>query len=239
MDKGVQVIVSVTTRLGIESIQNKKGVHIYQGRLTQNNLDSLFEREKPDGIIDASNPFATDSSENVLKVARKHGIPYLYYERRQIEVQGKDIIRVKTHEEAVKELLNWDGNIVLTIGSNMIEQFTNIPNYQKRIFLRVIPDGKIISRCERLGFKAGNIIAIKGPFTEELNKHLLKYCNASIMVTKESGNTGGTIEKINAARTLNIPIIMIERGKFICENKANNLEEVMKYIEEIKRSCAV
>ncbi|WP_303863788.1 precorrin-6A reductase [Alkalibaculum bacchi] len=233
LDMNINVLATVTTRLGMESIHNRKGLHIYQGRLTQKNLESLIAEEMPDGLIDASNPFAKDISKNVLKISIKCNLPYLHYERKEIKSQGKDIIRVKTYDQAVEKLIEHKGNIMLTVGSSKIEMFTKIPNFKKRIFLRVLPDVKIISRCEKLGFNPGNIIAIKGPFTEELNVQLIKYCNASIMVTKESGNTGGTIEKISAARTLNIPTLMIERQEFTCENKTDSLEGVIKYIEKI------
>lgn len=154
----------------------------------------------------------------------------------KIAIKGEDIIRVKNHEEAIQELLSHRGNIMLTIGSSKMELFTKIPYYQKRVFLRILPNAKIISKCDELGFKAGNIIAIKGPFTEELNIELLKHCNASIVVTKESGNIGGTIEKINAARSLKIPILMIERDEFVCEKKIDNIQGILNYIEEISQS---
>ena len=42
LDMNINVLATVTTRLGMESIHNRKGLHIYQGRLTQKNLESLI-----------------------------------------------------------------------------------------------------------------------------------------------------------------------------------------------------
>lgn len=237
LERNIDVVATVTTRLGKELLYERRGLHIYQGRLSLTNLNILILEEKPDGLIDASNPFAIDISKNALRISKQYNIPYLRYERKEIDIQGEDIIRVKSYEEAIQELLSYDGNVMLTIGSSKIEMFTKIPNYKKRVFLRILPDGKIISRCEKLGFNATNIIAIKGPFTEGLNIQLLKYCNASIVVMKESGNKGGTLEKIKAARSLGIPIIMIERNEFACESKIDNIEEVLRYIDELSKSA--
>ena len=51
---------------------------------------------------------------------------------------------------------------------------------------------------------------MQGPFDEETNRLLFKRYNAALVIAKESGPTGGTADKIRAARNLNIPIILID-----------------------------
>ncbi|MPW24948.1 precorrin-6A reductase [Alkalibaculum sp. M08DMB] len=236
LEINVGVIATVTTRLGSDLLKNIKRLHIYEGRMTQKNLSDLIIQNDIICIIDASNPFATDISQNAVSVCKKNKILYSRFEREETLIQGEDIIRVKSHEEALERLLTLQGNIMLTLGSGKIDIFTKIPNYKERVFLRLLPDGKVISKCEKLGFNAKNLIAIKGPFAEELNIQLLKYCNASVLVTKESGNTGGTIEKINAARVLNIPVIMIDRTQIEYENKVTSVEEMICFVKTIQSS---
>ena len=111
--------------------------------------------------------------------------------------------------------------------------FAGIPDFKGRIFARVLPDSKVIEKCERLGLDAGSIIAVKGPFSEAMNIEMLKHCNVSVMVTKDSGNAGGNDEKINAALKMSIPVIMVERPDIYYGRTASALEEVRAFGESI------
>jgi precorrin-6A/cobalt-precorrin-6A reductase len=70
---------------------------------------------------------------------------------------------------------------------------------------------------------------MKGAASLEKNIHLIEKYDASIMITKESGEIGGVIEKIEAANEKNIDIIMIQRPQIKEINKndiVSNLEEL-------------
>ena len=54
---------------------------------------------------------------------------------------------------------------------------------------------------------------MQGTYTKEFNKALMKEYNIKAMLTKESGESGGAEEKINAAIELQIPVILIKRPK--------------------------
>lgn len=233
MENNFEVAATVTTRLGSELLNSSGDIDIYEGRITQRRMASLLEKLNPICLVDASNPFAMDISRNAMNVCSKFNTPYIRFKREEILYEEKDVIKVKDYEKAYKELLQLKGNILLTVGSRKIDIFTKLPEYKERVYLRVLPDCKVIGKCEKLGFNAKNLLAIKGPFTEELNIELMKYCNATVLVTKESGNTGGISEKINAAKTMNIPIIMIERAELECENNASSFSEILDYINEL------
>jgi precorrin-6A/cobalt-precorrin-6A reductase len=68
-----------------------------------------------------------------------------------------------------------------------------------------------------------------GAATIEENLELIEKYDARVMITKESGDIGGVIEKIEAANEKNITVIMIQRPKIDGLNKNNivsNLEEL-------------
>lgn len=230
---GEKVTVMVTTKLGSELIDHDDSIDIYQGKINKVSIIDIIDKVQPKCVIDASNPFAVDISRNVISACKPTEIPYIRFLREKVTYEGYDIVSVKNYEEAYERILEYEGNIILTVGSKKIETFTKIPDYQNRVYLRVLPDWMVLKKCEKLGFNSRNIMAMKGPFNEELNVEMFKYCNASVLVTKDSGNTGGVIEKINAAQKLGIKIIMIERSDENYENKTTSIEEIINFVKEI------
>jgi precorrin-6x reductase len=123
---------------------------------------------------------------------------------------------------------------LLTIGSSNLALFTGkIADYKNRLFVRVLPESRVIAKCEQTGLTAQNIIALKGPFTEEMNTELLRYCNAKVLVTKDSGAVGGIEEKLAAASKMDIPTIIVERPEIVYPEKTSSISEVIKFVQGI------
>ncbi len=229
--------VTVTTRLGAGMLDEFKNLEIYQGKLNKDHITHLIRTLKPACLIDAANPFASEISRNAINVCRFEALPYIRYERERINYgDDPDITIVKNYGEACDVLKECQGNILLTLGSNKIEMFKKIPDYSRRVYLRVLPDWKVLSKCESLGFSPKNIIAIKGPYNEALNIELFKYCQAKVLVTKESGNMGGVVDKINAAKKLGMRIILVDRIEEQCSNKFSSVDALIKCIDSIDKA---
>lgn len=237
LDMNYDTAVTVTTRMGCGMLDEFEQLDIYQGKMNKEQIAHLLATVKPKCLIDASNPFSREITRNAMSVCKTAEIPYMRFEREKLDYDDPGIIKVKSYREACKELLKDklmedQGNILLTLGSNKIETFTPIPDFEHRVFLRVLPDWKVLCKCEKLGFNPKNIIAIKGPYNEALNIELFKYCNASVLVTKESGNMGGVVDKISAAKKLGMKIILIDRIEEKCMNKSSSIEEVIEFVRQ-------
>ena len=234
LEKNHDTAVTVTTRLGAGMLDEFKNLDIYQGKLNKEHITQLIRTLKPACLIDAANPFSTEITRNAINVCKYEALPYIRYERERVSYEDDpDITIVKNYGEACDVLMNCEGNILLTLGSNKIETFKKIPDYSQRVYLRVLPDWKVLSKCESLGFSPKNIIAIKGPYNEALNIELFKYCQAAVLVTKESGNMGGVVDKINAAKKLGMKIILVDRIEACCNNKFSSVEELLKCVDRI------
>ncbi|KNZ41117.1 precorrin-6A reductase [Acetobacterium bakii] len=225
-----ETAVTVTTRMGCGMLDEFKDLDIYQGKMNKEHITNLLQKIKPRCLIDASNPFSGEITRNAMNVCKIQEIPYIRFEREKMNYDDPNIVKVKNYREACEELLTCEGNILLTLGSNKIEAFTKIPDFEKRVFLRVLPDWKVLCKCENLGFNPKNIIAIKGPYNESLNVELFKYCQAAVLVTKESGNMGGVVDKINAATKLGMKIILVDRLEEACTNKSSSVEDIIKFV---------
>ena len=75
----------------------------------------------------------------------------------------------------------------------------------------MLPLENVVSSCLALGIPAAHLIAMQGPFSEELNLAMIHQWNIRCLVTKESGKAGGFLEKINAAKRAQIPVLLIGR----------------------------
>lgn len=56
-------------------------------------------------------------------------------------------------EEAVELLSHREGNILATTGSKEAAKYTRLPDYQERVFLRVLSLPKVALQCGELGFQ--------------------------------------------------------------------------------------
>jgi len=73
-----------------------------------------------------------------------------------------------------------------------------------------------------------------GAATKQENIDLIEKYDASVMITKESGEIGGVIEKIQAANEKNISIIMIKRPKIEILNKKDIVNDLTELDSKIK-----
>jgi precorrin-6A/cobalt-precorrin-6A reductase len=228
-----EVLATVTTSYGRELLEDRPGIRVHEGKLDFAGITGLVRENSISCIVDASHPFAKEVSMNAIRSCEETGTAYLRFERKNTSAEGSTVIRVKSFEEAAEAAGKFDGNILLTIGSNHINVFAKrIPGYKTRLYARILPDSRMVAKCEEAGLSAGQIIAIKGPFSEELNTEMLKYCNAAVMVTKESGETGGTDQKLEAAAKLGIPVVLVERPDIEYPQMASSINEVVEFVKK-------
>lgn len=235
LEMNVDTAVTVATRMGCRMLDDYQHLNVYQGKLNKERILSLLNALKPQCLIDASNPFSGEITRNAIHVCQSANMPYIRFEREKLNYDDNhNVVVVRNYGEACEVLSQCEGNILLTLGSNKIETFTKIPDYNQRVFLRILPDWKVLCKCEKLGFNPKNIIAIKGPYNEALNIELFKYCNAAVLVTKESGNMGGVVDKINAADKLGMKTILVDRLEEECTNKTSSIDEIMEFVSKTK-----
>jgi len=230
----IKVVATVTSKLGSELIGAHPKIEVCKGKLTFEDMACLIEDTSSVCLIDASHPFAREASINAINACEMTGIPYLRFERKGILPDDSGVLRVKNFEEAAGMLSKMKGNILLAVGSNHLEVFVKwIYDYKERLYVRVLPESSILKKCEDIGLTAGNIIAFKGPFTEEMNIEMIKHCNAAVLVTKDSGEAGGTGEKLAAAKKSGIPVILVERPDISYPMKTESIKEAVRFAKEL------
>ena len=82
---------------------------------------------------------------------------------------------------------------------------------REQLVVRVLPNTTSIGQCQELGFSGENMVAMQGVFSKEFNKALMREYNAGVIISKESGQTGGVPDKIEAALELGLEVILVIR----------------------------
>lgn len=227
-----RLIISVTSNYGKNLIKKNENLLINDKPLNLNELINYLKNNKVKIIVDASHPYAANVSLNAISAAEQLNIHYIRYEREQTIIDYKNIHFAKNNSEAANLATKMGENIFFTTGSKTAKFFSeNSLLKEKNLIFRVLPSAEVLSNLEELGISPDNIIALKGPFTEELNIALFKTYQADVIVTKNSGNVGGVDTKISAAKKLNLPIVMIERQKINYPNIAYNFNEILQFIK--------
>ena len=88
---------------------------------------------------------------------------------------------------------------------------------------------KSIASADSLGIPLDHIIAMKGPFSKELNSALIRQFDIKMLVTKASGKSGGFWEKVEAARECGVELIVIRRP---IQEEGLSLEDAKRELEE-------
>ena len=76
---------------------------------------------------------------------------------------------------------------------------------------RVLPGLESVQLCYDAGLTGKQIIAMQGPFSEQMNRTIIGEYGISALVMKESGKTGGADEKLRAAKAAGISCYVIRR----------------------------
>ena len=228
---GYQVFATTATDYGASLIGSSESVTVLAQRLTQDEMTAYIRREGVALIVDATHPYASAVSENAMAAARAACVPYLRFERqaeRLIEM-GAGVECVDGYEAAALYLQKTGGNILLTTGSNHLEVFAKALPLD-RLCVRVLPTVEAIEKCESLGFRAHQIIALQGPFSEAMNAAIYKDYQIQHLVTKNSGAAGGMAEKIASASKCGVQVLVIERPKLNYPNVYSNLDETLERV---------
>ena len=223
--RGVAVTVCVATDYGREEQGEIPSVTVLTGRRSEQEKLALLRDTAL--CVDATHPYATGITESVRAACAAANVPY----RRLLRGAGDtaDAVVVADAAEAAKYLQGTQGNILLTTGAKELPAFAALP--RERLYTRVLPSQEGIAACEAAGIAHRNIIAMQGPFSEELNAALLRQYDILYLVTKDGGAAGGYPEKLRAARTCGARLVVLRRP----EETGETMETILQEIEELGR----
>lgn len=205
-DLGAEVTVCVATSYGREEQGGYPGTAVFSGR-----LDALEMRRVVAGMdlcVDATHPYAAEASQNILEACRQEQVRRVRLLRGQSEIPENAKVFADA-SGAAEWLKSTCGNILLATGAKELGVFSALGG--ERLYPRVLPLQESLAACEAAGVPRSNIIAMHGPFSQELNEALIRQFEIRYLVTKDGGQAGGFAEKAAAAAAAGARLILIRR----------------------------
>lgn len=231
---GVETLCSVATEYGELLVEKQPHLSVHQGRMLPEEMEQLFAEEGKPLVLDVTHPYAVAVSANIKAACEKTGCEYLRLIRPSLMNKNacktaEEIVVVESVEAAVNFLKTTEGSIFVTTGSKELAKFTALPDYQNRVYARVLATPEVVTQCTEAGFTGPHLICMQGPFSKELNLAMLRSIGAAWMVTKEAGRAGGFEEKMTAAKEAGVKVVLIGRPQ---EQAGLSIEEGVKLLAE-------
>ena len=207
----VPTTVCSATEYGGSLLPDGASVHSIVDRLDADAMCALMQSQPFVGVVDATHPYAAVVSENIKGACERAGLDYLRVVRAEQDVRSSWIV-VPDAPAAAVAVAQTQGNVMLTTGSKDLRIYAEgVPDFAGRLYPRILPVPDSLENARSLGYQVDHIIAMQGPFTRKLNEALIRMLDIKVMVTKDSGATGGFMDKIEAAEACGITTIVIGR----------------------------
>lgn len=232
------LLVSVTTESAIGLYPDIAASLVWVGKLTAEDGDAFISNHNIGAILDVSHPFATEISQLAIALAQHHDLPYLRYERTQINNSNPDDwldTGGRSGNIVLPQLapLFADGYLrqertLLILGYRMLPDFK--PHQSQGIlYARILPSSVALTAALAAGFTPDRIIALRPPISPQLEKALWQQWQITQVVIKASGQVGGESQKQTIASELGVRLIRLARPFMLYPNQTDGLETALDF----------
>ncbi|QYK41030.1 MAG: cobalt-precorrin-6A reductase [Paracoccaceae bacterium] len=167
-------------------------------------LADWMRAERISHVIDATHPFAARISANAVAACHRVATPLLAFERPPWRpAPGDRWTRVPDIPAAVAALPLAPTRVFLAIGRQNLADFAAARQHDYLLRLVDPPDAP-------LPLPRARVVVARGPFDVAADTALMRDHGTAIVVAKNAGGTGA-VAKIEAARALDLDVIMVER----------------------------
>lgn len=238
----VFILTTTTTEYGARLAMEAGSDDTIARPLLKDEIIEIIQRENFDILIDATHPFAAHITQTSSSIARELELPYIRFERPITNLENIDTSHIRyaeSFDDAGKMIADEfrQGNVLHFAGANTMADIVKYVS-PERFYPRILKVESSLKKCEELDIPSDHIIPMTGAATLKENIDLIEKYAASVMITKESGEIGGVVEKIEAANKTDITVIMIKRPEIEMLNKddiVNDLTELDSKIKSFKK----
>lgn len=217
-----RVAAAVCDKAAKEFIYSTKGeeqqlvTHFAQrihGAMEQEQIAEMITKKGVKLIIDAAHPYAQIVHQNIWQAAKECDIPVVCLERLQTEVDYQNVRYFDSASHVALYISNQGLHNILAL-TGVKSAATLAPIAQSnRVILRIMDRTASHDEISRSAFPQGNIIYynLQNTSAEQNDIELCQRLGITAIVAKESGRSGGFAAKVSAAKSLNIPLLIIRR----------------------------
>jgi precorrin-6A/cobalt-precorrin-6A reductase len=177
-----------------------------------------------DLVVDATHPFAAQISAHAHDACAAKGIPYVRLERPAWHRQTSDRWQSVTSVAAAAAALGPGETVLVTVGRQELAPFAARTDFT--VIARMIepPEIEVPAHME--------ILLARPPFSEADERTLFGDRSITVLVCKNSGGEA-TMAKLAAARTLQVPVLMVERPAKPPARTAQDAAGMVDLVDEI------
>jgi precorrin-6A/cobalt-precorrin-6A reductase len=187
-------------------------------------LAAWLEQEKINAVIDATHPYADQISANAVAACTRLDIPLASIVRPAWEPQpGDNWLTVANADAAADALGPEPRRVFLSLGRLELGAFANSPHHHY-IARTIDPPGDVTLPPDI------RLLIGRGPFDREAETTLLGHERIDVIISKNSGGAA-TYGKIEAARSLAIPVVMMARPNKLRGHALENAEVAVVWLE--------
>jgi len=232
-----RVLVSTATDAELE-VGDHPAIRRRCGRLNAQQMAELIDQQAITAVVDATHPYATEVHQVARQVAKSSKRPYLRYQRQGLLDQHQGWVAVSDHTQAAQRACAEGKPILLTTGSRHLAPYVNeATRCNIALFARVLDHPESIAACDAANLDHQSRIFGRGPFSLEQNRALIRQHQIGVVVTKDSGNAGGVLEKLTAAQLENCLLIVVQRPQEDNSQQFNDITALISALnQEIQSS---
>jgi precorrin-6A/cobalt-precorrin-6A reductase len=186
-------------------------------------LAAFIAQDKITHVIDATHPFAAEMSRHAVTACTIMGTELIALERAPwTQVAGDKWIEVPGVGAAAAALPETPARVFLAIGRQHLAPFSTRPQHSYTLRFVDAPDGP-------LPLPDADVVISRGPFTLAGDLELMGSRGIEWVVARNAGGDGARA-KIDAARELGLPVIMIARPDLPERPRVESVEEVLAWL---------
>ncbi len=173
-------------------------------------------------LIDATHPFAAQMSLHAVEAAAKTKTPLVAFERAPWQAAQGDLWHhVPDMAGALAALPDDPARVFLAIGRQHLEDFAAKPQHHYLL--------RLVDQPAALPLPQATALIARGPFTLQGDLDLLQTHRITHIVAKNAGGRGARA-KLDAARALSLPVILIERPFVPDRPKVDSVAQVLAWL---------
>ena len=207
-----------STKTGEQELTLRHGKRV-DGAMDAAAMEAFCRRHDIRLMVDAAHPFAAQLHATVSEVAGRLGIPAIRFERTYVE-RSEDIVWCEDYDDAIARI---DCRTLLaTTGVQSIGRLRALEEKGVRVFYRILPRESSLRLARQQGVDERQLCFYHDGADISVD--------ADAILLKESGDSGGFSEKVDAARRRGMTVYAIRRPPtppgFLCVNGEHGLRRM-------------
>lgn len=197
-----------STRSPLQQVECAHGEHIC-GVMSKDAMIDFCRNNEVRVIVDAAHPFAEHLHATISEVADFLSIPVVRLERRYFEIDRPGIIWCDSYGDAISKMTERGINRLLALTG--VQTIPKLKKFWEKhdTWFRILNRDDSIDKAAETCFPESRLVF----YRENDTNSLIEELHPDAIITKESGDTGGFKEKVDAAMSSGIKVFVVRRPK--------------------------